>query len=50
MRYRFFSNLTNLMTFLINTSIKLKWWKMVNKLTEFKKKHLSKWFRDYLHK
>jgi len=50
MKFKFFSGLTNLTTFLINTSIKLRWWKMVKRLTDFKKKHLSKWFRNLLNK
>lgn len=50
MRFKLYSNVTDIITIFINLFIKLRWWKMVNKLTEFKKRRLSKWFREYLQK
>jgi hypothetical protein len=41
MRFKLFSRLIDLTSHVVNLAIKLRWWSLVNKLVNFKKKHIA---------
>ena len=41
MRFKLLSKLIDLTSHIVNLAIRLRWWKLVNKLVSFKKKHIA---------